>query len=254
MINFDSFGDRTENPDLLIVHGLFGSARNWRAIARNLSSDRQVHVVDMRNHGDSFWDDDHSYPAMADDLKSVIEHIGAPMDVLGHSMGGKASMVLSLQNPELVHRLMVIDIAPVAYEHDQVSNVEIMQSLDLNSITRRSEADQILSASLPEAAVRAFFLQSLVLSEQGNSWQLNLTALGNNMGHIVGFPDVSGQFQRPALFLRGALSPYVKDGDRPTILGLFPQAEFATIDGAGHWVHAEATRAFLETIKSFLNS
>jgi len=161
MINFDSFGDRTENPDLLIVHGLFGSARNWRAIARNLSSDRQVHVVDMRNHGDSFWDDDHSYPAMADDLKSVIEHIGAPMDVLGHSMGGKASMVLSLQNPELVHRLMVIDIAPVAYEHDQVSNVEIMQSLDLNSITRRSEADQILSASLPEAAVRAFFLQSL---------------------------------------------------------------------------------------------
>jgi pimeloyl-ACP methyl ester carboxylesterase len=251
MINYQSFGEVSDTPSLLIAHGLFGSARNWRAIGRNLSVDRQVHVVDMRNHGDSFWDDDNSYFAMADDLAKVIAHIGAPMDVLGHSMGGKASMVLALQNPDFVNRLLVADIAPKPYEHDQVSNVDIMKALDLSSFTRRTQADAILAQSIPEAAIRAFFLQSLNISEQGNSWQLNLDALKVNMPLIVGFPEVTGLFNGEVLFLRGGESPYVLDSDMPDILANFPAAILQTIDGAGHWLHAEATREFITASKAF---
>lgn len=252
MLNYQSFGESSSHPDLLIVHGLFGSGRNWRAIARNLASDRRVHTVDMRNHGDSFWDDDNSYEAMARDLAQVLVSINAPMDVLGHSMGGKASMVLALSRPELINRLIVADIAPTAYTHDQVSNVDIMKSLSLDSFTRRSEADAMLADKLPDAAVRAFFLQSLVISEQGNSWQLNLNALGANMDKIVGFPKIRGQFDGKTLFIRGGLSPYVQDKDIQRISNLFPNYELETLDGAGHWLHAEATRAFLEAIKEFL--
>lgn len=253
MLNYQTFGEASDKPALLIAHGLFGSARNWRAIGRNLAADRQVFVVDMRNHGDSFWDDDHSYFALGDDLAQVIKHIGGPMDVLGHSMGGKAGIVLALQHPELVNRLLVADIAPKAYEHDQVPNVDIMKSLDLNSFARRMEADAILAQSVPEAAIRSFFLQSLTISEQGNAWQLNLDALKKNMEQIVGFPDVAGSFAGETLFLRGGLSPYVLDSDMPDIVARFPSAKLQTIDGAGHWIHAEATREFIAAAKAFFS-
>ena len=115
MLKIQTFGNKTHITDLLIVHGLFGSGRNWRAIARNISSDRQVHVVDMRNHGESFWNADNSYESMAEDLKKIITSLKSPVDVLGHSMGGKASMVLAISNPDLVNRLLIVDIAPTPY-------------------------------------------------------------------------------------------------------------------------------------------
>ena len=116
MLKIQTFGNKTHITDLLIVHGLFGSGRNWRAIARNISSDRQVHVVDMRNHGESFWNADNSYESMAEDLKKIITSLKSSVDVLGHSMGGKASMVLAINNPDLVNRLLIVDIAPTKYQ------------------------------------------------------------------------------------------------------------------------------------------
>jgi pimeloyl-ACP methyl ester carboxylesterase len=252
MLNYTSFGEISDKPSILLVHGLFGSARNWRAIARNLATERRVHVVDMRNHGDSFWDDSQSYHDMANDLAVVIEHIGEHIDVLGHSMGGKAGMILALTRPELLNRLLVIDIAPKTYEHDQVSNIEIMKSLDLDAFTRRSEADVLLAHSVSDPMLRAFFLQSVIIAQEGNRWQLNLNALSENMDHIIGFPQCSGSFPRPCLFLRGGQSEYVNDTDMDEIYDLFPLATLRTIEGAGHWVQAEATRAFLSEIKDFL--
>jgi len=123
MLKIQSFGNKSNFPDLLIVHGLFGSGRNWRAIARNISTDRQVHIVDMRNHGESFWNDDNSYESMAEDLKEVISSLEGPVDVLGHSMGGKASMVLAINNPNLITKLLIVDIAPTQYKHDQSMNI-----------------------------------------------------------------------------------------------------------------------------------
>ena len=193
MLNYSIFGEPSTKPKLLIVHGLFGSGRNWRAIARHFSRDRQIITVDMRNHGDSFWDDDNSYSAMAQDLADVINHIGAPVDLLGHSMGGKASMVLAFKHPKMINRMIIADISPVAYKHDQVSNVKIMQSLPLGTITNRSQADEILAHDINEPSVRAFFLQSLKLSKDGHSWQLNLDVLAKDMGKIVGFPEIYWQ-------------------------------------------------------------
>ena len=173
MLKIQTFGNKTHITDLLIVHGLFGSGRNWRAIARNISSDRQVHVVDMRNHGESFWNADNSYESMAEDLKKIIISLKSPVDVLGHSMGGKASMVLAINNPDLVNRLLIVDIAPTKYQHDQSINISIMKNLPIDDLTRRSDADLILKKTLSDDALRAFFLQSLIISQNGNSWQLN---------------------------------------------------------------------------------
>lgn len=249
MLNFVEYGIKTEKPSLLIVHGLFGSARNWGVIAKRLSSDHHVIAVDMRNHGESGWQDSHSYFDLADDLAEVIRHIGAPMNVLGHSMGGKASMVLALQAPELVSRLLVADIAPVAYGHTQMPLINAMRALDLSQIEKRSDADKQLATEVETPSVRAFLLQSLDVKTK--RWRLNLDVLAAEMDKVLGFPEVSGSFANPTLFLSGAESDYVLTEHRTGIKALFTDAYFAKIPGAGHWLHAEKPREFEASIKVF---
>lgn len=249
MLTYTIHGDAAATP-LLIAHGLYGSGRNWNVIAKRLSAQRRVITVDMRNHGHSFWSDDHSYPAMGHDLAQVIDNIGAPMDVLGHSMGGKAAMMLALTRPDAVRSLIVADIAPVAYSHTQIQFIEAMRAVDLSSVTRRSDANEQLAANGVEAALCSFLTQSLDVA--GKRWRLNLDALAANMDAILSFPQTEDRFDGPTLFLSGAKSDYVSRDRRPTIQGLFPQARFAKVPGAGHWLHADNPRAFEQNVSAYL--
>lgn len=247
-------GSPTALPPLLIVHGLFGSARNWGAIAKRMSDSRAVVAVDMRNHAGSFWHDDHAYGDLAADLSAVIIAEGGPMDICGHSMGGKAAMVLALTRPDLVNRLVVADIAPVAYGHSQNHLIAAMRGLDLHGLDTRAEADRRLSAGIDTPQVRAFLLQSLDLKATPPRWRLNLAALERQMDLITGWPaDLAfTPFEKPTLFLSGAQSDYVRSDAREAIRALFPRARMARIPGAGHWLHAEKPREFEAALRVFL--
>lgn len=251
MLSYTVHGDETGTP-LLIAHGLYGSGRNWGVIAKRISTQRRVIAVDMRNHGHSLWSDDHSYAAMADDLAEVIDDIGAPMDVLGHSMGGKAAMMLALRRAACVRSLIVADIAPVAYSHTQIQFIEAMRAVDLGTVTRRSDANAQLAANGVEPALCSFLTQSLDITER--RWRLNLDALADNMDAILGFPEVATTFDGPTLFLSGAESDYVARDARPAIQSLFPKARFAKVPGAGHWLHADNPRAFERNVTAYLDA
>jgi esterase len=250
MLNLVRHGAPTDRPPLLIAHGLFGSARNWGVIAKRLSDTREVIAVDMRNHGSSFWSDSHSYPDLAADLAEVLATLPTPADVLGHSMGGKAAMMLSLTQPDLVRRLVVADIAPTAYTHSQQPQIDAMRRVNLATVTNRAEAEAQMQAESP--AIAAFLLQSLDLADR--RWKLNLDVLDREMATITGWPAVTGSFPRAALFLTGAESTYVRPEHRETIRTLFPRARFARIPDAGHWLHAEKPREFEATMRAFLEA
>ncbi len=252
MLRFDEYGTETRLPTLLIVHGLFGSARNWGAIARRMASDRRVVAVDMRNHGESFHAASHGYADMAGDLAEVIEAIGGPVDLVGHSMGGKAAMQLALTRPEAVGRLVVADIAPVAYGHSQAHLTQAMRGMGLTGLASRAEADARLGATVGDPGVRAFLLQSLDLKGEMPRWRLNLDVLEQEMDRIVGWPGTGGAFAGPVLFLSGAASDYVLPEHRAEIKRLFPNAKFAKIPGAGHWLHADKPREFEAALRAFL--
>jgi esterase len=234
---------------LLIAHGLFGSAKNWGVLSKRLADERLVSAVDMRNHGASPWFDTHSYTDLASDLAAEIN---GQADVLGHSMGGKAAMVLALTQPEKIRRLIVADIAPVGYGHTQIPLIEAMQTVDLEDISSRREVDTLLTDKVDEAAVRAFLLQSLDLKTTPPRWTLNLAVLADQMTEIIGFPDIDTRFDGPVLFLTGGASDYVRPEHHARILQLFPQAEFRRIEGAGHWLHAEKPREFEAEVRVFL--
>ncbi|MGR3436799.1 MAG: alpha/beta fold hydrolase [Shimia sp.] len=240
-------GDGPARP-LLIAHGLFGSGRNWGVVAKRLSDRGPVITVDMRNHAGSPWSDGHAYPDLAHDLTEIME---GPTDLLGHSMGGKAAMVAALSGAPIA-RLVVADIAPVAYAHTQIPLIDAMRALDLGAIATRADADAALAPVIPDPTVRAFLLQSLDVREQ--RWRLNLDALAANMEAIMGFPEVGGTFEGPALFLSGAASDYVRAEHRGRIRTLFPRAVFAKIPEAGHWLHAERPRTFEAAVRAFLDA
>ena len=252
-LHAESFG--AGEPPLLIAHGLLGSARNWGALGRRLGAKRRVIAVDMRNHGDSPRDGDAGYLAMAGDLaETIAAQAGGRADVLGHSMGGKAAMALALTRPEAVGRLIVADIAPVGYDHSHADTLAAMAALDLAAVTRRAEADAALKAGIPNAAMRAFVVQNLVVEDGRARWRPNIAALAAGMEALVGWPRGPWTpFAGPTLFLRGGASEYVTPAMHGAIRALFPAARIEALEGAGHWLHAEQPEPFLAGVEAFLD-
>lgn len=255
MLALTRHGTPTDRPPLVIAHGLFGSGRNWGVIAKRLSDTREVIAVDMRNHGESSRTERHDYPGMAADLAEVIAAEGRDCDLLGHSMGGKAAMVLALTAPAGLRRLIVADIAPVAYAHSQAPALEAMRALDLSVIGSRAEATAALAQHLggeDATGLAAFLAQSLDVTAK--RWRLHLDALARDMEAILGFPEVTERFDGPVLFLAGAESDYIRPEHRDRVKALFPAARVAKIPGAGHWLHADKPREFEAAVRAFLDA
>jgi esterase len=246
-----------EGPPLAILHGLFGSGRNWASIAQRLAAHHRVVALDLRNHGASPWTDTMDYPAMAEDARAAMHALGYHRyALLGHSMGGKVAMVAALQHGAEVDRLIVADIAPVNYPPHHLAHVQAMRALDLADVKRRSEAEACLASSIPNPAERAFLVQNLVFEDGRARWRLNLAAIGQSMRRLGEFPDLppTAVYDGPTLFIAGGQSDYLGSEHEPAIHRRFPQAEIARIDNAGHWLHAEQPQRFLAIVEEFLAS
>ncbi len=244
-------------PPLLILHGLFGSARNWTSVARRLAETHRVYTLDLRNHGAAPWAPTMAYREMAGDVRAFMDRHGlSGATVMGHSMGGKTSMMLALEHGEAVGRLIVVDIAPVPYSHSHLPFIRAMLAADLAAASRRSEVDGQLAAAIPDAALRGFLLQNLVAEEGRLAWRINLEALADNMDTLTGFPDEAAalRYDGAALFLAGGRSDYVLPEHHAGIQRLFPGAEIDSIPTAGHWVHADDPAAFLARVGAFLGA
>lgn len=246
-----------EGAPILLLHGLFGSGVNFRSIARQLSARYRAVTVDLRNHGESPHAPSMDYPSMAEDVLALLDRLDfGRATLLGHSMGGKAAMLLALQHPERVEKLAVVDIAPGPSEADHLPLVDAMQNLDLDRVASRSQADRDLTESIPEAGVRRFLLQNLVSSGNRYRWRINLDAIESSMGKLLDFPDIAPgtTYSGPTLFLRGEKSYYVRPEHHARIHELFPHSTIESIAGAGHWVHADQPRAFLAAVEKFLSA
>ena len=260
-------------PRVVFVHGLFGQGKNWTTIARGLSDRHRVTLLDLPNHGHSPWTDRVDYLDMAELVATELEHLGEPVTLVGHSMGGKVAMQLALRRPELLRALVVVDVAPVSYpatggrtdDPDEEASpfaayIEAMRAMDLDAVQTRDDADAALRTAVPSRMVRSFLLQSLVREGSGTDggwrWRLNLELLERDLGELRGFPDPppGASFDGPVLWIAGANSAYVLPGDRPHMDALFPTTRLVRIKNAGHWVHSEQPEIFLETLRRFLDA
>ena len=241
---------------MVVLHGLFGSARNWQGMARRLADDHRVFTVDLRNHGASPWAPTMTYPEMADDLEMFCAaREAAPAVMIGHSAGGKVAMTFALRHPDLVEALIVIDIAPVAYDHSFAGEVEAMRSLDLSAMRRRAEVEAALADRLGDKGLAKFLTQNVRTEGDHLAWKPNLEAIGAAMADLVDFPEQTDrEYPGRVLFISGERSDYIDRPHHDAIFAHFPQAEFAVIPEAGHRVHVEQPEAFLARVIGFLES
>lgn len=242
---------------IVFLHGLFGQGRNWNTIGKALLPDHRVTLVDLPNHGRSPWTERIDYPQMADTVAGEVIRALGPVCLVGHSMGGKVAMMLALRHPELIERLVVADIAPVAYPsaREFTGYIRALQDLDLSGITTREDADAALAPAVPAASVRAFLLQNL--RRQGDSWrwQPNLEVLDRDIERLAGWPEeaaASAPYPGPVLWVAGATSDYIRPEYDQTMRALFPHYRKVRIKGAGHWVHSEQPEVFIELLRRFL--
>lgn len=244
--------DATGRP-LVLIHGLFGACENLLGIGRAFP-ERPVVSVDLRNHGRSFHRPTMTFAEMAADVAAVILDKGwAAVDVVGHSLGGKVALQLAQAYPQLVNRLVVADIAPVSYPGGHKDILAGLRALDPSSVDGRKEADQFLQAFVPEGGVRAFLLMNLVRNGDGKfTWRFNLPALFENYELIRSAPDLIEPFDGPTLYIRGSESAYVLPEYHTLMSHYTPDFSVETLEGCGHWLHAEKPAEFNALVKAFL--
>ena len=247
----------TSGEPLFILHGLFGSLSNWNWHSKQFSEHFSVYGVDLRNHGESPHDDTLNYDVMAQDVVQLFDDLGVKSaSVIGHSMGGKVAMELALRWPDYINKLVVVDIAPVSYPDKGDGHLDViegMKALELSTVESRREAESRLEDYIADQVTRKFILTNLVSGKgDGFRWRLNLQSIEHNYAALREKPSGSGAFRKPVLFLRGALSSYIKKDYQLETLKLFPNARVKSIMGAGHWLHAEKPQVFQKIAIDFL--
>ena len=244
-----------EGKPFIILHGFLGMSDNWKTLGRQFSEHHfQVHLVDQRNHGRSFWDNTFNYDILAEDLKQYCDaHHLKDIVLLGHSMGGKTAMLFATKHPELVSKLLIADISPRFYPMHHDAILEGLSALDFDSIKTRGEADTILSDYVTDFGTRQFLLKNLYWIEKGKlALRINLSVLKNEASEIGEALPQQALFEKDTLFLRGDRSEYISIDDETIISTHFPKAKITTIANSGHWLHAENPKDFFEAAIEFI--
>lgn len=257
LLHTTAIGDRGSR--VVFAHGLFGQGRNWTQIGKALADRHRVLLVDLPHHGRSSWHDDFDYLRIADQVAGLLD-ADDPAALVGHSLGGKVAMVLALRHPELVERLCVVDVSPVAYDHLSLFEgyIAAMRGLDLDSLSQRDDADAALAGAVPDPTVRSFLLQNLRRDGDGWRWQANLEVLGADLPVIGGWPEnqLAGTppYRGPVLWIAGSRSDYVTPEYAEAMDRWFPANRLVKVKEAGHWVHSEQPEVFVEIMRRFLDS
>lgn len=244
-----------DGPPLIILHGLLGSGDNWRTMARRLARRYRVFSLDLRNHGRSPHHERMDYPVMAEDLRAFMEEYSlASACLVGHSMGGKVAMRFTLTWPEMVEKLVVVDIAPKPYEARHDDMLRALVALEPERFRERGEIDLALHAAIPDPDMRLFLLKNLIRTRQGNfAWRINLESIVRNYDVISGWPADVASCEVHTLFVKGGGSDYLQLADAGLIRDYFPRARLVTIAHAGHWPHVEAPGVFQAALEGFLS-
>lgn len=238
---------------IIILHGLLGSLDNWQTVSKYFGQQYQVITLDARNHGRSEHIPEFNYEEMMQDVLDTMESMQLNnATIVGHSMGGKTAMYLALNHPEKVKQLAIIDIAPITYQphHDDV--FAAIKAVPLDKIEQRADAENIIKNYIDEYDVVQFIMKGLYRKEDNSfAWRYNIEDIYPAYDHILEFNISNLQYPHKTIFIKGANSKYIQDKDMSSIYSFFPNAQIASIEGAGHWVHAEKPKEFIFTLEAF---
>ncbi len=241
---------------LLIIHGFLGMGDNWKTLGTKFAENHEVHLIDQRNHGRSFFEDEFNYEVLVNDLLQYIDHhqLGKSI-ILGHSMGGKTTMLFAVTHPEKVKKIIIADIGPKFYptHHDLI--LEGLSAIDFSIQKSRNEVEEVLKNFIPEWGIRQFLLKNVYWkTKEQLAFRFNLSSLIENIDEIGTALPTLEVFEGKVLFLKGENSGYITNDDIALIMTHFPKAEIKTVKNAGHWLHAENPTDFYNYVVDFIQN
>ena len=242
-----------QKPHVLVLHGLFGMGDNWATLARKWSERWVVHSLDLRNHGQSPWNQDHSYEALAADVQAYQDRCGIAQAIwLGHSMGGKVAQFGACTYPHAVQALICVDMSPKAYPPHHQDILEALHAVDFALCQTRTDVEAQLTPYIPHAGMRQFLLKNVGRPTPTTlGWKFNLAVLEHHYSQILRALPNGWKYDGPTLFVRGGLSGYLQPDELPFLQSHFPHAEMVTVPNAGHWVHAEKPEELSALVEEF---
>tara|TARA_B100000579_G_C22798254_1_gene838314 strand:- start:9 stop:827 length:819 start_codon:yes stop_codon:yes gene_type:complete len=259
LIDFDYFkkiSNKAEIKVFFILHGLFGRAKNWQSVTKELSLRLPYYffTIDQRNHGQNPPSSKINYELMVNDIYKFYKSLDIKeLSLLGHSMGGKVSMMFALKYPIIINNLIIVDIAPVRYFSKDEENIDYLLQMDITKFKTRLEADEELSKNIKDKNLRLFLLQNLVYTNLGYRWSLNLKTIKNNIDELRSFSNEEMKsFQKQVLCIYGEKSNYLTQKNIEVFKTYFPFAKFSLIEEAGHWLHSEKPERFIKEICKYL--
>ncbi|WP_298782480.1 alpha/beta fold hydrolase [uncultured Polaribacter sp.] len=243
-----------QGQPLLILHGYFGASDNWKTLGNQFAENYQVHLIDQRNHGRSFHTNEFNYEALVDDLHNYIQHHQLDkVYLIGHSMGGKTAMLFAVNYPNLVDKLIIVDISPKAYQPHHNAILAGLNSVDFTIQNSRSLVDKQIATYIPEFGVRQFLLKNVYWKEKGVlDYRFNLKSLTENNFEIGKPLPKNSKFEKETLFLKGEKSDYIVSSEKLIIDAHFSDNKIVEIKNAGHWLHAENPKQFYDEVCTFL--
>tara|TARA_B100000929_G_C15401241_1_gene384646 strand:- start:103 stop:873 length:771 start_codon:yes stop_codon:yes gene_type:complete len=242
---------------LIILHGFLGMSDNWKSYAKKMSSlGFQIHLLDQRNHGNSFRSNDFNYTLLVQDLHNYINHHNINnSSIIGHSMGGKTAMMFSSLYPMEIKKLIIVDILPISYKSNFQSILNSLKSIDLNSIKSRKEVNIILEKTITEVSIRRLLLKNLYRNNENKfDFKFNLDVLHSKFSEVENAINLTLKFSGKSLFVKGEKSNYITEGEMGKIKKFFPNSKLVTIPNSGHWVHSENPNSFFKKTLNFLKS
>ncbi|MFY9243326.1 MAG: alpha/beta fold hydrolase [Polaribacter sp.] len=243
-----------EGKPLLILHGYFGSSDNWKTLGNQFADNFQVHLIDQRNHGRSFHAEDFNYDLLAQDLYEYVQHHQLEnFHLIGHSMGGKTAMLFAVKYPDLVDKLIIVDISPKEYKPHHNAILAGLNSVDFSLQNSRNLVDEQIAKYIPEFGVRQFLLKNVYWKEKGVlEYRFNLKSLTENNIEVGKSLPINAVFKKSTLFLKGENSGYIIAEEHLIIDTHFPSNKIVEIKNAGHWLHAENPKDFYKEVCEFL--
>lgn len=239
---------------LIILHGLFGMSDNWQTLGKRFAEHFEVYLVDLRNHGQSPHSDEFNYECMAADIVELMDDYNIKSaSVIGHSMGGKVAMTMAMNVTERIEKFIAVDISPNEYPLIFKTIVEVLENIDLKKYKTRLAVEEELRQYIEDKSVIQLYQKNLhYIAKEKIAWKFNLKSISKNLARIHGANLSTTIFDKPALFLRGAKSLYVKNSDLISIKINFPQAQMKVVADAAHWVHADNPEEFFSFALAFL--
>lgn len=228
---------------------------NWKTLgSRYAESGYEVHMLDLRNHGRSFHSDEFTYEAMAQDIADYCEHHNLnKISLLGHSMGGKVAMFFAIAHPDKIDKLIIADIGTKYYRPHHQDILEALNAVDFSSQPSREEIDEVMKPHVPEMGTRQFLMKSLYRKTPKQlDFRFNLPVFNEQIENVGKAVPEEARYQGPVLFVKGANSSYIREKHYEEIKKVFPNAKFAVIEKAGHWLHAENPDDFYKETMRFL--